>query len=166
VEVLEVILTLVHKTWIPLLYLQHIFIGHHFNNNIIDFMGSVEWLHRLLLFIQNLLEKAEERETVHENAVAMVTCKVLKQLELLEARKYDDPDIMDDLAFLQEKLQASVQDLRWVAYPVKSFYFVGGCLSLWIFNLKKIPWIFDRCTKHAWILDNCKNVKSYSIYQF
>jgi len=65
-----------------------------------------------LLFIQNLLEKAEERETVHENAVAMVTCKVLKQLELLEARKYDDPDIMDDLAFLQEKLQASVQDLR------------------------------------------------------
>lgn len=43
----------------------------------------------------------------------MVQCKVLKQLELLEARKFDDPDIVDDLEFLNEKLQESVQDLRW-----------------------------------------------------
>lgn len=41
----------------------------------------------------------------------MVQCKVLKQLELLEARKFDDPDIVDDLEFLNEKLQESVQDL-------------------------------------------------------
>lgn len=50
---------------------------------------------------------------IHEHAVAMVQCKVLKQLELLEARKFDDPDIVDDLEFLNEKLQESVQDLRW-----------------------------------------------------
>ena len=36
----------------------------------------------------------------------------MKQLELLEARKFDDPDIIDDLEFLQQKLQESVQDLR------------------------------------------------------
>ena len=65
------------------------------------------------LFLQNLLEKPEEKETVQENALAMVQCKVLKQLELLEARKFDDPDIIEDLEFLQEKLQESVHDLRY-----------------------------------------------------
>lgn len=65
----------------------------------------------ILATFRNLLEKPEEREMVQENALSMVQCKVLKQLELLEARKFDDPDIQEDLAFLQEKLQESVQDL-------------------------------------------------------
>ena len=42
----------------------------------------------------------------------MVQCKVLKQLNILEQRKFDDEDIVADIAFLDEKLQASVQDLR------------------------------------------------------
>jgi len=42
----------------------------------------------------------------------MVQCKVLKQLQLLEGRKIDDQDIVDDVNFLNETLQASVQDLR------------------------------------------------------
>ena len=62
------------------------------------------------------MEKPEERETIQENALAMVQCKVLKQLELLEARKFDDPDIVDDLEFLQQKLQESVHDLRYLIY--------------------------------------------------
>jgi V-type H+-transporting ATPase subunit H len=49
---------------------------------------------------QNLLEKPEEKEFVTEHALSMVQCKVLKQLELLEARKFDDPDIVDDIEFL------------------------------------------------------------------
>lgn len=49
-----------------------------------------------------------------ENAMAMVQCKVLKQLELLEARKFDDTDIVEDVQFLNETLQANVQDLRLV----------------------------------------------------
>lgn len=65
----------------------------------------------ILATFRNLLEKPEERETIQENALAMVQCKVLKQLELLEARKFDDPDIVDDLEFLQQKLQESVHDL-------------------------------------------------------
>ncbi|KAL3889425.1 hypothetical protein ACJMK2_001769 [Sinanodonta woodiana] len=65
----------------------------------------------VLATFRNQLEKVEEREIVQENALAMVQCKVLKQLELLEARKFDDPDIVEDLQFLQEKLQESVQDM-------------------------------------------------------
>ncbi|XP_060554958.1 LOW QUALITY PROTEIN: V-type proton ATPase subunit H-like, partial [Ruditapes philippinarum] len=65
----------------------------------------------ILATFRNLLEKPEERELVQENALSMVQCKVLKQLELLEARKFDDPDIVEDLQYLQEKLQESVQDL-------------------------------------------------------
>ena len=64
---------------------------------------------------QNLLEKPTEREYYTDNAVAMVQCKVLKQLQLLEGRKIDDQDIVDDVNFLNETLQASVQDLRFVA---------------------------------------------------
>ncbi|XP_052763299.1 V-type proton ATPase subunit H-like [Mya arenaria] len=65
----------------------------------------------ILATFRNLTEKPEEREIIQENALSMVQCKVLKQLELLDSRKYDDPDIVEDLAFLQEKLQESVQDL-------------------------------------------------------
>ncbi|KAK3087872.1 hypothetical protein FSP39_011795 [Pinctada imbricata] len=65
----------------------------------------------ILATFRNLLEKPEEKELVQEYALSMVQCKVLKQLELLEARKFDDPDIVDDLEFLTEKLQSSVQDL-------------------------------------------------------
>lgn len=65
----------------------------------------------ILATFRNLLEKPTEREIIQDHALAMVQCKVLKQLELLEARKFDDPDIVDDLQFLTEKLQESVQDL-------------------------------------------------------
>ena len=46
-----------------------------------------------------------------ENCISMVQCKVLKQLELLEQRKFDDEDITEDIEFINEKLNASVQDL-------------------------------------------------------
>lgn len=37
--------------------------------------------------------------------------KVLKQLAILEQRKFDDEDVTGDVEFLTEKLQSSVQDL-------------------------------------------------------
>lgn len=64
---------------------------------------------------QNLLEKSAERETRQEYALAMIQCKVLKQLENLEQQKYDDEDITDDIKFLLERLGESVQDLRYQA---------------------------------------------------
>lgn len=41
----------------------------------------------------------------------MVQCKVLKQLSILEQRKFDDEDISADVEFLTVRLQNSVQDL-------------------------------------------------------
>jgi V-type H+-transporting ATPase subunit H len=35
--------------------------------------------------------------------------QVLKQLELLEQRKFEDEDIQEDIEYLIEKLEASVQ---------------------------------------------------------
>ncbi|KAG7312217.1 hypothetical protein JYU34_001686 [Plutella xylostella] len=46
-----------------------------------------------------------------EHCIAMVQCKVLKQLSILEQKRSDDEDIMNDVDFLNERLQASVQDL-------------------------------------------------------
>ena len=72
-------------------------------------------------FSQNLLEKPEEREIVQDHALSMVQCKVLKQLQLLEGRKFDDPDITEDIEYLNETLQTSVQDLRCSNNELTSF---------------------------------------------
>uniref|UniRef100_A0A3P8PS92 V-type proton ATPase subunit H n=1 Tax=Astatotilapia calliptera TaxID=8154 RepID=A0A3P8PS92_ASTCA len=66
----------------------------------------------ILAAFRNLLEKSVERETRQEYALAMIQCKVLKQLENLEQQKYDDEDITEDIKFLLERLGESVQDLR------------------------------------------------------
>lgn len=70
------------------------------------------YLHEFRLCLQNLLEKSAERESRQEYALAMIQCKVLKQLENLDQQKYDDEDITDDIKFLLERLGESVQDLR------------------------------------------------------
>nr|CAD7398788.1 unnamed protein product [Timema cristinae] len=61
--------------------------------------------------ISNLIEKPEDSQVSKEHCIAMVQCKVLKQLNILEQRKLDDEDIVEDIDFLNERLQASVQDL-------------------------------------------------------
>lgn len=65
----------------------------------------------ILAVFRNLIEKPEEPEVRKENCISMYQCKVLKQLELLEQRKFEDEDIQADIEFLVEKLEASVQDL-------------------------------------------------------
>lgn len=75
--------------------------------------GTISWQLFLNSCSQNLLEKSAERETRQEYALAMIQCKVLKQLENLEQQKYDDEDITDDIKFLLERLGESVQDLRY-----------------------------------------------------
>ncbi|PHT96281.1 hypothetical protein BC332_34793 [Capsicum chinense] len=56
----------------------------------------------------------------------MVQSKVLKQLSILEQHKLDDEDIVEDVQFLNEKLQASVQDLRYLVIPKLSSAKNGG----------------------------------------
>ncbi|XP_067936215.1 V-type proton ATPase subunit H-like [Watersipora subatra] len=60
---------------------------------------------------RNLLEKPEEMHIKQQNAVSMVQCKLLKQLEILSDKKFDDVDVVDDIKFLTEFLETSVQDL-------------------------------------------------------
>merc|ERR1719431_586331 len=58
----------------------------------------------ILAVFRNLIEKPEEAEVMKENCISMVQCKVMKQLELLEQRKFEDEDIQEDIAFLMERL--------------------------------------------------------------
>lgn len=52
-----------------------------------------------------------DEQVAKEHCLAMVQCKVLKQLSILGQRKFDDEDITGDIEFLNEMLQVSVQDL-------------------------------------------------------
>ncbi|XP_050549023.1 V-type proton ATPase subunit H isoform X2 [Daktulosphaira vitifoliae] len=65
----------------------------------------------ILAVFRNLIEKPEDGTISKEHCIAMVQSKVLKQLSILEQRKFDDEDIVEDIQFLNERLQASVQDL-------------------------------------------------------
>ncbi|XP_049871929.1 V-type proton ATPase subunit H isoform X1 [Pectinophora gossypiella] len=65
----------------------------------------------VLAVFRNLIEKPEDSQVSREHCIAMVQCKVLKQLSILEQKRSDDEDIMNDVDFLNERLQASVQDL-------------------------------------------------------
>lgn len=65
----------------------------------------------ILAVFRNLIEKPEDRQVIKENCISMVQCKVMKQLEFIEQRKFDDEDIQADIEFLKEKMDSSLQDL-------------------------------------------------------
>jgi len=65
----------------------------------------------ILAVFRNMIEKPEESQVVKENCISMVRCKVMKQLEFLEQRKFEDEDIQSDIEFLKEKMEISLQDL-------------------------------------------------------
>ncbi|XP_050295676.1 V-type proton ATPase subunit H isoform X2 [Anthonomus grandis grandis] len=65
----------------------------------------------ILAVFRNLIEKPEDAQVAKEHCISMVQSKVLKQLQILEQRKFDDEDITADIEFLSEKLHSSVQDL-------------------------------------------------------
>lgn len=65
----------------------------------------------ILAVFRNMIEKPEDAQVAKEHCIAMVQCKVMKQLQILEQRRFDDEDISADLEFLIEKLQNSVHDL-------------------------------------------------------
>ena len=66
----------------------------------------------ILAVFRNLIEKPKEQNIVKENCISMVQCKVMKQLEFIEQRKFDDEDIKEDIEFLKERMEASLIDLR------------------------------------------------------
>ena len=50
--------------------------------------------------------------------------QVLKQLELLAQHKFDDEDITADIEFLNESLQTSIQDLRYVSFNLNLVQYI------------------------------------------
>jgi V-type H+-transporting ATPase subunit H len=61
--------------------------------------------------LRNLIEKPEDAQICKEHCIAMVQARVLKHLDLLQQRKFEDEDIEADIKFLFDKLNESVQDL-------------------------------------------------------
>ncbi|KAF6033136.1 VhaSFD [Bugula neritina] len=59
---------------------------------------------------RNLLENQKDADK-QQNALSMVQCKLIKQLEILTDKKFEDEDVVDDIKFLSEFLETSVQDL-------------------------------------------------------
>jgi V-type H+-transporting ATPase subunit H len=65
----------------------------------------------ILATFRNLVEKTEEDSVRREHCMAMVQCKVLKHLELLQQRNLEDEELQSDVDYLVEKLTSSVVDL-------------------------------------------------------
>lgn len=61
------------------------------------------------LLRQNFLEKPDEPSIVRENSINMIQCKVLKNLVNLQQNPREDPDVVDDINYLIEKLQILVR---------------------------------------------------------
>jgi V-type H+-transporting ATPase subunit H len=61
--------------------------------------------------LRNLIEKPEDEQICKEHCIAMVQARVLKHLDLLQQRKFEDEDIEGDIKYLADKLHESVMDL-------------------------------------------------------
>lgn len=109
-----------------------------------------------IFFRKNILEKPEDKEIVRESALQMVQCKVLKALELMEGRKFDDAEFQEDVEFLTKHLQNSVQDLRYCT----SFYnpaCTQECMSYLIFSFGTFFLNFGKFCSHFAV--SCTNGK-------
>lgn len=67
----------------------------------------------VLAVFRNLIQNVEDREIARENAIIMVQCKVMKQLEIIKhsMQANGDPELIEDVEYLIGVLQESVQDL-------------------------------------------------------
>uniref|UniRef100_A0A1I7XVH1 MIF4G_like_2 domain-containing protein n=1 Tax=Heterorhabditis bacteriophora TaxID=37862 RepID=A0A1I7XVH1_HETBA len=74
-------------------------------------MAFFQVIRIIMATFSNILKKVDEREIKREAALQMVQCKTLKTLELMDAKKYDDIELEEDIEFLSEQLHLSVQDL-------------------------------------------------------
>lgn len=61
--------------------------------------------------LRNLLEKTNSPETVKTNCLCMLQSKVKKLLEIMQQVQTDDPEIIDDVEFLDKKLETLVMDV-------------------------------------------------------
>lgn len=67
----------------------------------------------VLAVFRNLIQNVDDREIARENAIIMVQCKVMKQLEIVKqsVQANSDLELLEDAEYLIGVLQESVQDL-------------------------------------------------------
>lgn len=67
----------------------------------------------VLAVFRNLIQNVDDKEIARENAIIMVQCKVMKQLEIIKQSMSanSDPELIEDADYLIGVLQESVQDL-------------------------------------------------------
>jgi V-type H+-transporting ATPase subunit H len=61
--------------------------------------------------LRNLLEKVKTPETIKNNCLCMLQSKVKKLLEIMQQVQTDDPEINEDVEFLDKKLETLVMDV-------------------------------------------------------
>lgn len=65
----------------------------------------------IVAFLRNLLEKPESEKVIRDNAMTMIACRLVKPLELLHGKKFDDEDITDNIQFIKDKLEGNLEDV-------------------------------------------------------
>ncbi|CAF1488715.1 unnamed protein product, partial [Didymodactylos carnosus] len=65
----------------------------------------------IVAFLRNLLEKPEDEKVIRENAMTMIASRLVKPLELLSSKPYDDNDIKEDIELIKEKLEGNLSDV-------------------------------------------------------
>lgn len=65
----------------------------------------------ILATYRNLLEKVKQPEIIKTNCLCMLQSKVKKLIELLQQSQSEDPEIVEDVEFLDKKLETLVMDV-------------------------------------------------------
>jgi len=65
----------------------------------------------ILATLRNLIEKTQSTEVIKANCLCMLQSKVKKLLELMQQSQIEDPDISEDLDFLDKKLETLFMDV-------------------------------------------------------
>jgi len=67
----------------------------------------------IVAFLRNLLEKKkpESEKVIRDNAMTMIACRLVKPLELLSNKKFDDDDINENIVLIKEKLEGNLEDV-------------------------------------------------------
>jgi len=65
----------------------------------------------ILAFFRNIIEKPKNRQVIKDNSLALLRNSILKRIDLLEYKNYEDQDILHDMEFLKHQMEICSKDL-------------------------------------------------------
>lgn len=107
----------IHCLWLLTFNVQiasRIQANHNLIPVLVDILNSTEKekVKRIIVAtLRNLLEKIESTEVVKNNCLCMLQSRVKKLLELMSQMQTDDPEIIEDVEFLDKRLETLVMDV-------------------------------------------------------